>query len=154
MPAEGCPERGLQPGAPGTRQGSETTLLSKRPQVSVNSPSPRRWTKAACFWSRAGNGRYSQKRNRLLERRGFQRPSAYPSKARFRSGYGRVGEVRYAADLPAGVAAYKGKFTASARDAEIPALVRKGAMEHWAGSRIFHAIRRFYLNKGWQFSFA
>ena len=44
--------------------------------------------------------------------------------ARFRLGDGRLGEVRRAADTPAGFAGRRGKFTAFALEADIPALLR------------------------------
>ena len=68
-------------------------------------------------------------RNRILEGRGAPRVSTYHSKARFRFGDGRLGEVRHAADILVGVAADKGKFAAFALDADIPAFLRKGAIE-------------------------
>ena len=48
--------------------------------------------------------RWLGRRNRLLERCGFQRMSTYPSKARFRSGDGWSGGARHAADIPVGLA--------------------------------------------------
>ena len=53
----------------------------------------------------------------------------YPSAARFQFGDGRIGEVQYAANVTVGIAGRKGTFTAFAMDAEIPALLRKGALE-------------------------
>ena len=70
---------------------------------------------------------------RLLEKYGFQRVSIYPSKARFRFGDGRLGEVRPAADIPVGIAGNMDKFNAFVLDAHIPALVRKGAIEALGG---------------------
>ena len=53
----------------------------------------------------------------------------YPSAARFKFGDGRIGEVQYAANITVGIAGRKGAFTAFVMDAEIPALLRKGALE-------------------------
>ena len=75
--------------------------------------------------------------NQLLESRGFPRVSAYPSKARVRIGDGRIGEVRRGADIPAGVTWRKGKCTAFALDADIPALMRDGVMESLGGQSEF-----------------
>ena len=77
--------------------------------------------------------RWLESQNRLPEEHGFQRVSTYPSKARFRSGDGRVGEVRHASDIPAGVAGNTGKFAAFALDADITAPLRDGAMEALGG---------------------
>ena len=44
-------------------------------------------------------------------------------------GDGRIGEVRYAADIVVGIAGRRGAFTAFVMDAEIPALLRKGALD-------------------------
>ena len=125
--------------------------------------------------------RWLQRRNRVLERHGSQRVSAYPSKARLRVGDGPVGDVRRAADIPAGIAGNNGEFTALAPGADIPALwrhyggamrrgaLRKGALEalsgniapcvgalwrHWAGVWNLHVIRRFCSDRGRQFLFA
>merc|ERR1712052_65500 len=53
----------------------------------------------------------------------------YPSAARFKFGDGRIGEVQYAANISVGIAGCKGTFTAFVMDAEVPALLRKGALE-------------------------
>ena len=45
--------------------------------------------------------------NRLLEKNEYQSVSTYASTARFRSGDGRLGDVRHAADIPLGVARNK-----------------------------------------------
>ena len=54
---------------------------------------------------------------------------------RFRDGC--LGEVRHADDIPAGIAGNTGNFTASAPDAEIPALLRKGALVALGGQLDF-----------------
>ena len=45
----------------------------------------------------------------------------------------RLGELRHAADILVGIAGIKGEFTPSVLDADIPALLRKGAMEASGG---------------------
>ena len=59
--------------------------------------------------------------------------SAYPSKARCRFRDGRAGGVRYAADIPAGIAGNQGKFSAFALGADIPGLLLRGAVEAVGG---------------------
>ena len=71
--------------------------------------------------------------NRLAERHGFRRVSTYPQKARFRLGDGRVGNVRHAVDIPAGIAGNTAKLTAFVLRADIPALLREGATEALGG---------------------
>ena len=68
-------------------------------------------------------------RNRILQRRGSQKVSTYPSSARFRFGNGRLGEVRRPADISAGIPVRKGEITVFVLDADIPTLLRKGALE-------------------------
>ena len=75
--------------------------------------------------------------HRLLERNGLQRVTAYPSKARFLSRGERLGEVRRAADIPAGIAGAQGVFTACVLDANIPALLRESAAEALGGQLDF-----------------
>ena len=55
--------------------------------------------------------------------------ATYPACVRFKFGDGRLGEVPCAAGIPVGIAGSRGKFTASASAAEIPALLRKGGLE-------------------------
>ena len=57
----------------------------------------------------------------------------YPATARFKFGGGRVGEVKRAADIKVGTAGRRGAFTAFAPDADIPAVLRKGALELLGG---------------------
>ena len=72
--------------------------------------------------------RWLEHHNRLLAINGLQGFSTYPSEARFRLGGWRLGEVRHAAAIPVGIAGKEGRFTASALDADIRVLMRKGAM--------------------------
>ena len=60
--------------------------------------------------------------------KGRRKVSTYTSSARFRFGGGRRGEVRRAADILVGIAGNKGKITAFALGADIPALLGRGAM--------------------------
>ena len=75
--------------------------------------------------------------NRILDRYGIERVFTCSSKATFRLGGRRLGEVRHAADIPVGIAGNKGKFAAFALNADIPALLRKGAMEALGGQLDF-----------------
>ena len=68
-------------------------------------------------------------RNLFLGELGMEKVRLYPSAARFKFGDGRIGEVQYAANITVGIAGRKGTFTAFVMDAEIPALLRKGALE-------------------------
>ena len=86
--------------------------------------------------------------NRSLERREIPREPAHPSKARFRFRDGRHWEVRHAAGAPVGVAGNKGMFTAFALAAEIPALLRKGAMED-VGGQLDFLRGSFHLRRQW-----
>ena len=69
--------------------------------------------------------------------RGIRRVAPYSSKARFRSGDGRLGEARCAADFSVAAAGNRGKCTAFALDADSPALLRKGAVEARGGQLDF-----------------
>ena len=71
--------------------------------------------------------------NRILGKYGIPRATTFPSEARFRFGDGRLGEVRHEADISLGGAGNRGKFTAFAPEANIPAFSRKGAMEALGG---------------------
>ena len=75
--------------------------------------------------------------NRILDRRGNPRVTTYPSQAGFCLGDGRHGQEHHAADFPVGVAGHRGMFTAFALEADIPALLRKGAMEAIGGQLDF-----------------
>ena len=65
----------------------------------------------------------------ILQRGGNRQVTTYPASARFRFGDGHLGEVCRAADIPVGFAGGKGKFATFALDADIPELLRKGALE-------------------------
>ena len=71
--------------------------------------------------------------NRILKRRGIPRAATHPSRARSRFGDGRLEEVRHAADIPSGTDGNRGKIAAFVLEADIPALLRKGAMEALGG---------------------
>ena len=55
----------------------------------------------------------------------------------FRYGDGRVGDVRRAAVVPVAIVGYAGRFMAHVVDADIPALLRKVALETLGGHRNF-----------------
>ena len=71
--------------------------------------------------------RWSGRRISALERPGVPPAQPHPAEARFKFGNGRLGGVQYGADTPAGIARGRGKFTAISMDADIPALLSKGA---------------------------
>ena len=77
------------------------------------------------------------RRDSIPEKNGFPIVTTCPSRARFRFGDGRLGEVRRAADSPVWVAGNKGKFTAFVLAADIPSLWRTGGMEALAGQLNF-----------------
>ena len=76
-------------------------------------------------------------RNSHLQKRGTPQVSTYPKKAHFEFGDGRIGEVHYAADLKVGIAGRRGACAAFAPGADIPALLRKGALEALGGQLDF-----------------
>ena len=65
--------------------------------------------------------------NEALKRNEIPRITAYPACARFKFGDGRRGEVRRDGGILAGIAGCREKFAASATEADISALLRKGA---------------------------
>ena len=71
--------------------------------------------------------RWLGNRNSLLEKRGFRRVSTFWACARYKFCDGRLGEVRFAAGNPVGLAGCRGTFAACALEADIPAVLRKGA---------------------------
>ena len=96
--------------------------------------------------------RWLERHNRLPEEEGGPEVSTYPSSALLRSGDGRLNEVRHAAHIPPSIAGNKGKFAAFVLDADIPALLRKGAMEAMSGQLDFSRDVSVLRNKGWRFS--
>ena len=66
--------------------------------------------------------------NLFLQKLGLPKMLSYSAAARFKFGDGRVGEVKRAADIEVGIPGCKGASAASVLDAEIPALLRKGAL--------------------------
>ena len=81
--------------------------------------------------------RWLARHSRILGNYGAPRVTTYSSKARCRFGDGRLGEVRHAADIPLRIAGNKGKHAAFAPDADIPALLRRGALEALGGQLEF-----------------
>ena len=77
--------------------------------------------------------RWLESHNSLLGKRGLPWVSTYPARARLTFRDGRSGEVRYAADITAGIAVSQGSFTAFVLDADTPALLRGGALEALSG---------------------
>ena len=86
-------------------------------------------------------------RNRHLGKNGRQNVSTYLSVARFRFGHRRLGVVRHAADIAVGIAGNNGEITACVLDADVPALLQKGAAEAPGGGAEFP--RGALLRKQW-----
>ena len=86
--------------------------------------------------------------NQVLERLGMEKVHLYPSAARFKFGDGRIGEVQYAANISVGIAGCKGAFTAFVMDAEVPALLRKGALEALGAQLDFAKDTRLLERRG------
>ena len=59
------------------------------------------------------------------------------NQARFKFGHGRIGDMRFVADITVGIAASTRNFTAFISAANIPALQRKGALAALAGKLDF-----------------
>ena len=86
--------------------------------------------------------------NRMLDRYGIQRVSAYPSKARFRFGDGWLAEVRHSSDIPVGMPGI-GALPRRLRRARIFQLHRaKAPWGHWASSCDFYADPWFCTDRG------
>ena len=60
------------------------------------------------------------RRSSVLKKFGVPPAQAHPARGRFKFGDVRLGEGRYAADIPVGAAGGRGKVTASLIDADIP----------------------------------
>ena len=88
------------------------------------------------------------RRNKFPERNRISRVTIYPACARFKFGLGRLGEVRYVADIPAGMACCRDKFGAFVLEADISASLRQGPWRPWAVSRMSPAILRLSGNWG------
>ena len=73
--------------------------------------------------------------NSNLQTTGFPKVTTYPTIARFEFGYGRVGEVKYAADFEVGVAGRRGAFASFVSETDIPALLRRGSPEALGGQQ-------------------
>ena len=67
--------------------------------------------------------RWLAHRSSLLGNMCLPRVTTYPAWARFKFGDGRMGDVRFAADITAGTAGARGNFAASALDADSTAFV-------------------------------
>ena len=78
-----------------------------------------------------------ERHNRILQRGGFPQVSTYRASARSRFGDGRLRVVRRGADIPVGIAGYKGKFAAFAPEGGSPASLRRGAVGALGGQLDF-----------------
>ena len=67
--------------------------------------------------------------NLFSEQMGLGKAVPSSSTARFKFGDRGIGEVKHAADTKVGIAGCMGAFTACVLGAEIPALLRRGALE-------------------------
>ena len=93
-----------------------------------------RMTIASLCWIRA---RRPTSRASDLRKMGAPEVSTYPAMARFKFGGGRFGGVRYAADIKTVIAGRRGAFTSFALGADIPGLLRGGAIEALGGQLDF-----------------
>ena len=86
-------------------------------------------------WATANLARFQRlnHHNSISEKAGHPRVSTHPTRARFKFGDGRMGAVRLAVDITAGIAGARGNFAAFDLDAAIPAFSRKGALEALEG---------------------
>ena len=83
--------------------------------------------------------RWSEHRNKILVGKGIDRVATYSACAQLKFGDGRLGEVRCAAEIPAGTACCRGTRTACVLEAEILALFRKAELETLWGPVGFHS---------------
>ena len=75
--------------------------------------------------------------NLLFRKFGLPEVLPYSATARSKFGDGRMGEVKHAADIMVGIAGCKGALAGFAPDADIPAFLRKGALEALGGQLEF-----------------
>ena len=73
------------------------------------------------------------RQNRIVRRKGFPRVSTHPATARFRFGTRILAVVGRAANIPVGIAGDQREFAAFALEADIPALLCKGASDALGG---------------------
>ena len=71
---------------------------------------------------------------------GIPQVSTYPTSARSKFGDRRLGNVRHAADINVGIAGRRGAFAAFALEANLPALLRGGALEALGGQSDFARV--------------
>ena len=71
---------------------------------------------------------------------GLPRAPTYPAQARFKFGNGRLGGVRFVADITVGVAGATRNFAAFVLDADIPAVLHRGASESLGGQLDFSRV--------------
>ena len=73
--------------------------------------------------------RWLARRNSIPGEMGPRRVATYPAQARFTFAGSRMGDVRFAADIAAGIAGAKSNSAASVSDTDIPALLGEGVLE-------------------------
>ena len=91
--------------------------------------------------------RASGNRNLLSGRTGARRVSTFPACVCFKFGDGRLGDVRFAAYSPAGIAGCRGTLAAFALVADIPAILRRVAVGALGGSWIALLMSRLFGNR-------
>ena len=81
---------------------------------------------------------------------GLPKVMPYSSMVHFKFGGGRVREVKHAADIKVGISGRTGAATAFVLEADIPALLRKGASAALGGRLVFEynisTIRKHGVN--------
>ena len=80
--------------------------------------------------------KWLKRQSSIVERRGVPRAETFPARARSEFGGGRLGEVRCAADNPAGIVGCRGEFAACVLEADIPPLAREGALGALGGQAV------------------
>ena len=72
----------------------------------------------------SASSQWLEDRNFLRKNRGLPVVEAYPAKAKFKFGDGRIDENRFVADFPKGTPGRRCKFASISVDVEIPVLQR------------------------------
>ena len=83
----------------------------------------------ACF-------KWLGRRNAALDKWVIPPAQPHPALAGFKFGKGRLGEVRFAAEISVGIAGGRGKFAAFLLAADIPLLLRQGALGALGGWQV------------------
>ena len=89
--------------------------------------------------------------NSLFAKMGLPRIMTYGALANLKFRDGRMDDVRYAADISADIAGAKDNFAAVALAADLPALLRKGALGALRGKLDFSWYSLTFGFRGWEF---